>query len=478
MQTAPTLLARCMFPGSNEMEVRYNMLYADYLSARSGSHTFGRAVQDALIFMIIGLFLLVFSSFAQSPGSWPTSSSAHQWITYTWTSGYAIADPAGDQNPSMLDVVTSSYDSASVKISTDGTNLFFRLQMAETPVDLGNGGFKAMTWIIMLYDKLYHHRLSVGLDGKNSQVTDYVYASNNSGGSVTSLYTWATNGTNAMRAIQVATGSTQYWTDFQVPISAIQTFWPGFNADTSFIPVYGTSNTANQVHSINKDNTLCTTNCTIDAALLGLVPKTKVSSMILNTLPVELVSFTGVRVFDGVLLKWVTATEVENLGFELQVSHDGYEWNTLEFIAGHGTVQTPTEYVYLHSNSTSNASLLFYRLKQVDRDGTFEYSNILSVHNNQAVPASLGQNYPNPFGMTHSGSGTTTIEYELSDAAMVRLAVYNVLGQEVAVLRNGSSGAGRHWNSFSPQNLPAGVYSYVLMVNDQMAIRKSMLYIR
>ncbi|MEZ4962978.1 MAG: T9SS type A sorting domain-containing protein [Saprospiraceae bacterium] len=109
-------------------------------------------------------------------------------------------------------------------------------------------------------------------------------------------------------------------------------------------------------------------------------------------LPVELVQFTVSKMEDAVLLKWQTATETNNEGFEVEHSTDGRNWDYLDFVNGHGTSTDVHDYAFTHERPSLGTN--YYRLRQVDFDGNFEYSNIRSVEF-EGLQGQINV-YPNP----------------------------------------------------------------------------------
>jgi hypothetical protein len=170
-----------------------------------------------------------------------------------------------------------------------------------------------------------------------------------------------------------------------------------------------------------------------------------------NVVPVELVSFEASTNGTNVDLNWATATETNNQGFEVQRS-SGSEFKTIAFVDGHGTT-TQTQ-VYSYTDRNVNVGSYSYRLKQVDFDGSFNYSKVIEV--NVLAPAvfALDQNYPNPF------NPSTMITFSLAVDSKVSMTVFNVLGQEVASLLNGNLVAGSHQVNFDASSLNSGVYMY------------------
>ena len=176
-------------------------------------------------------------------------------------------------------------------------------------------------------------------------------------------------------------------------------------------------------------------------------------------LPVELSSFSAQ--FDGevINLKWRTETEVNNYGFDIERTVNPRAnqkvWTTIGFIEGHGNSNSPKDYSFV-DNDLSGANIIYYRLKQIDNDGTYDYSHEVEIGFISPDKYSLGQNYPNPF------NPSTKIHYKIAQSEFVNLSVYNVLGKEVAVLVNELQSPGTYSVVFSADNLPGGVYFYKL----------------
>lgn len=187
-------------------------------------------------------------------------------------------------------------------------------------------------------------------------------------------------------------------------------------------------------------------------------------------LPVELSSFTASARGSFVTLSWTTATEKNNKGFEIQkknITRQG-SWEKIGFIEGNGTSTIPNNYSFTdHIAAYGDFS---YRLKQIDYDGTYEYSNEVVVKGGiKPDEYSLSQNYPNPF------NPTTIINFELPEAAKVKLVVYNLLGQVVRTLADGNYEAGSYNKNFDGTDLSSGVYIYELKANDVVLKHKMVL---
>ena len=191
-------------------------------------------------------------------------------------------------------------------------------------------------------------------------------------------------------------------------------------------------------------------------------------------IPVELISFTASVTGNAVTLSWTTATEINNLGFEVQRSTSNSEFVTVGFVEGNGTTTEQQEYSYIDRNVT--AGKYFYRLKQIDYDGSFDYSDVVEV---DAAPVSfsLEQNYPNPF------NPITNISYTLPTESQVKLSIYNSLGEIVETIINEKQDAGKYDAIWNASNYPSGVYIYTLDAvslngNEKTKISKKMILLR
>jgi hypothetical protein len=186
-----------------------------------------------------------------------------------------------------------------------------------------------------------------------------------------------------------------------------------------------------------------------------------------GTIPVELTSFTAVSQNSGVLLNWSTATEVNNSGFEIERSQENKDWSKVAFIRGNGTTSSEKKYSFYDGNLSEGKYL--YKLKQIDFDGSFEYSKIVDIEVGTPAKFELSQNYPNPF------NPSTTISFSLPKAAYVSLKVFNALGQEVATVVNGIKEVGNHRIDFNAVNLNSGIYFYKLEAGDITQVKKMTL---
>jgi len=177
-------------------------------------------------------------------------------------------------------------------------------------------------------------------------------------------------------------------------------------------------------------------------------------------LPVELTRFEARADGEAVALTWRTASETDNAGFEVQrKTPESSQWRPVSFVEGKGTTGRPQQYQFRDTDLPYKANALFYRLRQVDHDGAFAYSEVIEVA--PALPAQLilHGNFPNPF------SDQTTVRYELPKPSPITLEIYDQMGRRVAVLVEGQQGAGRHEHLLTGHDLSSGVYLLRLTSN-------------
>ena len=213
--------------------------------------------------------------------------------------------------------------------------------------------------------------------------------------------------------------------------------------------------------------------------------------LIPNPVPVELVSFTAEVVENNVKLNWQTITETNNMGFEVERAPSKSppkgetfgEWESIGFVAGLGTT---TE---LHSYSFIDLNVFLgfykYRLKQIDFDGSFTYSDNIEVEVTGPTDFSLEQNYPNPF------NPSTKIKFTIPQSpllggdgrgGLVTLKVYDVLGNEITTLINEEKPAGSfevefnsHLSVSGIRELTSGIYFYRIKAGEFIQTKKMVL---
>ncbi len=199
-----------------------------------------------------------------------------------------------------------------------------------------------------------------------------------------------------------------------------------------------------------------------------------VSLNIQNEIPVELTSFNYVMMKNAVKLNWETATETNNKGFEVQkkvkTGNQIAAWETIAFVTGAGNSTEPRSY-QLKDEALAKIGTYFYRLKQIDFDGSVNYSQEIEVEITKPMQFELGANYPNPF------NPSTKINYYLPESAPVQISVYDVLGNKVCELVNTFAQAGAHEAIFDAAAFSSGTYLYE-MKSGSFVKRNKMLLIK
>ena len=163
-------------------------------------------------------------------------------------------------------------------------------------------------------------------------------------------------------------------------------------------------------------------------------------------LPVKLLSFTGKTVDKTNVLTWATATEQNNAGFEVQRSTDGTSFSKIGFVRGAGNSTTQKDYTFTDNRVIANRTT-YYRLKQIDLDNQFEYSNTISLGARTATTLAI---YPNP------STGVFTLDGQ-GWSGQTAVTVTNSLGQnyQIAITNN----------QIDLTNLASGVY-FLQVLND------------
>lgn len=169
------------------------------------------------------------------------------------------------------------------------------------------------------------------------------------------------------------------------------------SAQSASIGITGTATGAGNFLSLNNTSTTATAqNATSNNTLTGRPVSAQIygfSPGTINPLPVKLVSFTGKAHGFDANLSWQTAQELSNDRFELERSADGREFGPVATIAGHGTTSQPQYYAHTDAGALQAGHVVYYRLRQVDTDGTAAYSPVVALAPANKVPLQL---YPNP----------------------------------------------------------------------------------
>lgn len=184
-------------------------------------------------------------------------------------------------------------------------------------------------------------------------------------------------------------------------------------------------------------------------------------------IPVELISFTGSLSGNNIILNWSTATETNNSGFSIERSNDKNNFMNIGFVRGNGTTTKRSDYSFTDDNPGNSN---YYRLKQIDLNGTSTFSSIININaENNNLAFTLEQNYPNPF------NPVTSINYSISEKSIVKLEIFNALGQKIQTMVNEEKEPGNYTFKFNAVNLPSGTYFYQISAGNFSRTNKMIL---
>ena len=245
----------------------------------------------------------------------------------------------------------------------------------------------------------------------------------------------------------------------------------GVNGNIIFNYAFGSGSTSNAAeHIVDVDDV--DSNLSSEFAACSRDGRVILFSGGTDIVPVELLSFSGSTENGKVNLIWATATETNNLGFEVErkiqdKGPNSHTWKKIGFVNGRGTTTERTYYSY--TDDADVQGKIMYRLKQIDYDGTFDYSSELELEVGNPLTYSLEQNYPNPF------NPITTINFAIPVSGNVKLYIYNSLGERIESLVNGFLESGFHKVSWNASKYSSGVYFYELESGNYNFVKKMIL---
>jgi photosystem II stability/assembly factor-like uncharacterized protein len=198
----------------------------------------------------------------------------------------------------------------------------------------------------------------------------------------------------------------------------------------------------------------------------GLIYKYTDTSIV----PIELTSFHTDVNNDVVTLKWTTSTETNNLGFEVLRSSDNQNWNSLVFINGNGTTTLKNSYQF--TDEVETAGIYYYKLKQIDYNGDFNYSDVIEVNIINPINFKITQNYPNPF------NPETTIEYQVPFKTLINISLFDIKGEKIKELVDEEKQPGYYSIKLKGGNLSSGIYLYRLITGTGFTAVKKITLIK
>jgi len=189
-----------------------------------------------------------------------------------------------------------------------------------------------------------------------------------------------------------------------------------------------------------------------------------------DIVPVELLAFTASISNSEVELLWSTASELNNLGFEIERSIDNQDnFVTVGFVEGKGSSTEINYYSFTDNPQLNGVNQLYYRLKQVDFSGTFSYSDVVNLTYDVPAEFVLSQNFPNPF------NPSTRINYFVPNESFVSIKVYDFLGREITTLVNETKSTGSYEIVFDASDLTSGTYFYTLTAENYSTTKKMII---
>ncbi|MCS7053180.1 MAG: T9SS type A sorting domain-containing protein [Ignavibacterium sp.] len=194
-----------------------------------------------------------------------------------------------------------------------------------------------------------------------------------------------------------------------------------------------------------------------------------------DILPVQLIYFEAQVLSNGVLLRWGTATEINNFGFEVQRANIPYQFSTLGFVPGHGNSNSPKHYMFVDT-TLPNYGLYYYRLKQIDTDGTIHYSDTISVNYFPASVKDKNQSYTNESFVYHNPDlNKLTINLTENITDEITISIFSITGEKVEekIFANPSNPI-----SFSYKNLPAGVYLILINTKSKFLLSNKFIILK
>lgn len=167
------------------------------------------------------------------------------------------------------------------------------------------------------------------------------------------------------------------------------------------------------------------------------------------------------------ILNWKTSTETNNFGFQVERSNDRVTFEQIAFIPGSGTTTEAKTYNYGDTVLTYKEN--YYRLKQLDFNGSYSYSNIIKIHLNLPGRFTLSQNYPNPF------NPRTKIKFAIPEESFVKLSIFNTVGELITILVSQQMKPGFYEYEYNGSKIPSGVYLDKINVGEYVDAKKMIL---
>jgi hypothetical protein len=367
--------------------------------------------------LLTALFLSVHFSHTHAQATWPDST---KWVTVLANNG-VVSDDGSDSGTGQgpLEVTSSAGIPASAQLyfqSSSPATLFLRMQVTTNPLS-SNGNWNQGCWLVQFANFPTTTELGVVylyVTGSTASVIVADYVRNVS----KTVYSFSKNDgdLNLDKARTQATWLGTAWVEFQVPMAQLNSAVStepnlGIYSNTPIRPFFGTSNSGGGVARITSDAMLGAAPTTL--ASYSTVNPATLGSIELGLLPVELTSFHVTMKAGTAHLQWQTATETNNLGFEIQRAVNDGAWEARDFVPGAGSSAAPRQYAWAE-DVTDITGRIRYRLRQIDRDGTEALHGAAELHTAQRAYG-IHSVYPQPardqlsLSYTRASGGTLSI---------------------------------------------------------------------
>jgi uncharacterized protein (TIGR02145 family) len=224
------------------------------------------------------------------------------------------------------------------------------------------------------------------------------------------------------------------------------------------------SNMAFYLKLINSENS-----CLFSSTLMEYGYSVRcINDLNISQLPVELTSFIASLINNRVNLNWNTATEINAASFEVEKKmHNNNNWQKIGSVNASGNSSSSKHYAF--SDKKINTGKYNYRLKMVDLDGSYKYSNIVNLEVTPPAKFELSNAYPNPW------NPSTTIRFQVPVNILVTIKMFDAVGREVATLINEIKPAGSYEVILNGRNLASGVYYYQMKAGSFLETKKFIL---
>ncbi|MBL1153575.1 MAG: T9SS type A sorting domain-containing protein [Ignavibacteriota bacterium] len=188
-----------------------------------------------------------------------------------------------------------------------------------------------------------------------------------------------------------------------------------------------------------------------------------------SLIPVELINFSAEQIENKILLKWITATEINNYGFEILRSKNLTNWEIIGFVSGNGSTSSQSNYSF--NDTELSGDRFYYKLKQIDYNGSYEFSEIVTIDiyiNNY----SLFQNYPNP------ANPTTTITFSIPQKTEIKMELFSIAGEKIKDILNEEKDKGIYKIDINLSNYASGIYFYQMSTKSGYTATKKITLIK